>query len=142
MEFVSDPISYYAKCLYKSMKGAGTADNTLIRLIVTRSEVCVLVLPMCRLSCCARNRHQNHHHHPSHTHHVIQVQNSPSTQILCTIHSLLAPITRLPFQTLFTGPGLNYVLFYIFFFILEGRAQWRFNVGAGGCCSFTVLHLK
>jgi len=68
------------------MKRLGTDDTTLIRLIVTRSEVCVLVLPMCRLSCCARNRHQNYHHHPSRSHFFIRVQNSPSTQILDWFH--------------------------------------------------------
>jgi len=35
------------------MKGAGTDDNTLIRVIVTRSEVCVLVLPTYCLSMAA-----------------------------------------------------------------------------------------
>jgi annexin A7/11 len=37
--FTRDPQSYFAERLYKSMKGAGTDDSSLIRLVVTRSEV-------------------------------------------------------------------------------------------------------
>ncbi|KAJ7294720.1 hypothetical protein O6H91_16G068300 [Diphasiastrum complanatum] len=35
---VSHPDKYFAKALYKSMKGIGTDDATLIRVIVTRAE--------------------------------------------------------------------------------------------------------
>jgi len=33
------PADYFAEVLYKSMKGAGTDDNTLVRAVVTRCEV-------------------------------------------------------------------------------------------------------
>ncbi|XP_056133197.1 annexin A6 isoform X1 [Lampris incognitus] len=33
---------FLAKCLYKSMKGLGTADNTLIRIMISRSEIDML----------------------------------------------------------------------------------------------------
>ncbi|ESO06772.1 hypothetical protein HELRODRAFT_185477 [Helobdella robusta] len=38
VQYTKDPSLFFAKCLYKSMKGAGTDDRTLIRIIVTRSE--------------------------------------------------------------------------------------------------------
>jgi annexin A7/11 len=39
VDYVWDSNSYFAERLYKSMKGAGTDDKTLIRLIVSRSEI-------------------------------------------------------------------------------------------------------
>jgi len=39
VKFARDPLEFYATRLYKSMKGAGTDDDTLIRLVVGRSEI-------------------------------------------------------------------------------------------------------
>ena len=40
--------AYFAEKLYKSMKGAGTDDRTLVRLVVSRSEVPMMYI---RYSC-------------------------------------------------------------------------------------------
>jgi len=39
VKFARDPQTFYAERLYNSMKGAGTDDDTLIRLVVGRSEI-------------------------------------------------------------------------------------------------------
>lgn len=39
VKIAKNPSSYFAERLYKSMKGAGTKDSTLIRVVVTRCEV-------------------------------------------------------------------------------------------------------
>ena len=39
VKYCKDSGVFFAERLYNSMKGAGTSDSTLIRLIVTRSEV-------------------------------------------------------------------------------------------------------
>lgn len=40
VDCVYSRVTYFAKRLYKSMKGLGTKDQTLVRVIVSRSEVC------------------------------------------------------------------------------------------------------
>ncbi|KAK1435220.1 hypothetical protein QVD17_00981 [Tagetes erecta] len=39
IQCAENPAKYFAKVLYKSMKGLGTNDTTLIRVIVTRTEI-------------------------------------------------------------------------------------------------------
>ncbi|XP_076894339.1 annexin D5-like [Bidens hawaiensis] len=39
LQCAENPEKYFAKVLYKSMKGLGTDDTTLIRVIVTRTEI-------------------------------------------------------------------------------------------------------
>jgi len=41
VKYYKDSSAFFAERLYNSMKGAGTDDSTLIRLIVTRSEVSI-----------------------------------------------------------------------------------------------------
>merc|ERR1719419_2101201 len=37
--YIQDPITYYSEVLYRSMKGMGTDDKTLIRTVVSRCEI-------------------------------------------------------------------------------------------------------
>jgi len=39
VRFIKDPPGYFAKALYKSMKGLGTDDDALQRTVVSRCEV-------------------------------------------------------------------------------------------------------
>lgn len=39
LRYAENPQEYFARCLYKTMKGLGTNDKSLIRLIVTRCEI-------------------------------------------------------------------------------------------------------
>ncbi|KAI3861189.1 hypothetical protein MKX03_005669 [Papaver bracteatum] len=39
LKCAENPAKYFAKELYKSMKGLGTTDSTLIRIVVTRTEI-------------------------------------------------------------------------------------------------------
>jgi len=39
VRYVQDPITYYSEVLYRSMKGMGTDDDTLIRTVLARCEI-------------------------------------------------------------------------------------------------------
>jgi len=39
VHYIEDPITYYSEVLYRSMKGLGTDDNTLIRTVLSRCEI-------------------------------------------------------------------------------------------------------
>ncbi len=42
VNYAKNPATYFAKRAYASMKGAGTNDRSLIRVIASRSEVNIL----------------------------------------------------------------------------------------------------
>ncbi|KAI5700764.1 hypothetical protein M8J75_002657 [Diaphorina citri] len=39
VDFIHNPIAYYTKQLYRSMRGPGTDDATLMRILISRSEI-------------------------------------------------------------------------------------------------------
>jgi len=39
VRYIKDPITYYSEVLYRSMKGMGTDDRTLIRTVLSRCEI-------------------------------------------------------------------------------------------------------
>jgi len=39
VRYIQDPITYYSEVLYRSMKGMGTDDRTLIRTVLSRCEI-------------------------------------------------------------------------------------------------------
>jgi len=39
VRYIRDPITYYSEVLYRSMKGLGTDDSTLIRTVLSRCEI-------------------------------------------------------------------------------------------------------
>jgi len=39
VRYIQDPITYYSEVLYRSMKGMGTDDDTLIRTVLSRCEI-------------------------------------------------------------------------------------------------------
>lgn len=41
VKYIKDPVMFYADRLYHAMKGLGTDDKTLIRIIICRSEVTI-----------------------------------------------------------------------------------------------------
>lgn len=42
VEIIQYTPAYFAKRLYRAMKGVGTDDNTLIRVMVSRAEVIII----------------------------------------------------------------------------------------------------
>ena len=39
VRYAIDPVEYWARCINGAMKGLGTMDATLIRILVTRNEI-------------------------------------------------------------------------------------------------------
>lgn len=39
VDYIQSPLGYYAKQLYRAMRGPGTDDATLMRILISRSEI-------------------------------------------------------------------------------------------------------
>uniref|UniRef100_A0A672IF38 Annexin n=1 Tax=Salarias fasciatus TaxID=181472 RepID=A0A672IF38_SALFA len=76
---------FFAKRLYKSMKGLGTADNTLIRIMICRSEI-----DMLDIRECFRLRYEKSLYNMIKVGKISQLSHTPSIFLQCTADFSLA----------------------------------------------------